>query len=104
MKVYGTNVELSYSEDGTTYTAIADLSKTDLVSRGGTDYRLVLRAASPLALDNMSLTTLDNSGNVATSNGDQYDENFNGGTTPAAFSAPMDNTNGGDEWFPADIW
>lgn len=104
VKVYGTNVELSYSEDGTTYTAIADLSKTDLVSRGGTDYRLVLRAASPLALDNMSLTTLDNSGNVATSNGDQYDENFNGGTTPAAFSAPMDNTNGGDEWFPADIW
>ena len=102
VKVYGTNVELYYSEDGTTYTKIDDLSKTDLVSRSGTDYRLILRAASPLALDNVTITSSDASGNLGTV-GDVYSENFEGGTTPTEFSAPMTNTNP-NEWYPADIW
>lgn len=102
IKVYGTNIELSYSEDGTNYTTISEFSKTDLVSRSGTDYRLILRAASPLALDNVTITSSDASGNLGTV-GDVYSENFEGGTTPTEFSTPMTNTNP-NEWYPADIW
>lgn len=103
VKVYGTSVELSYSDDGTNYTNITDLSKTDLVSRAGSDYRLILRAASPLALDNLEITTLDNSGNIATSAGDIINEDFNAGAIPATLSAPMTNDTP-NEWYPADIW
>lgn len=103
IKVYGTNIELSYSEDGTNYTTISEFSKTDLVSRSGTDYRLILRAASPLALDNVTITSSDASGNLGTV-GDVYSEDFEGGGTPTEFSAPMNNTDSGKEWYPADIW
>ncbi len=102
VKVYGTNIELSYSEDGTTYTSIADLSKTDLVSRSGTDYRLILRAASPLALDNVMITSADASGNLGTP-GDIYNENFDDAATPTALQAPMTDANP-NEWYPVDIW
>lgn len=103
VKVYGTSVELSYSDDGVNYSSIAELSKTDLVSRSGSDYRLMLRAASPLALDNLAITTLDGSGNIATSAGDVIDEDFNAGTVPATMLAPMTNDSP-NEWYPADIW
>ncbi|GAA6134639.1 hypothetical protein NBRC116188_14280 [Oceaniserpentilla sp. 4NH20-0058] len=105
VKVYGTNIELYYSDDGTTYTQVADLSKTDLVSRAGTDYRLILRAASPLALDNLTLTTLDGSGDVSTSTGDLLDKDFNDGNTPASLATPMTDANP-NEWYPSsnDIW
>ena len=103
VKVYGTNIELYYSDDGTTYTQVAELSKTDLVARSGTDYRLLLRAASPLAMDNLMITTLDASGNVSTSSGDQFDADFNDGSTPASMAAPVNHLDAGDEWYPNDI-
>ena len=103
IKVFANTVELYYSDDGTTFTKMTDLSKTDLVSRAGTDYRVILRAASPLALDNLMLTTLDSSGNVATSNGDIMNENFNGGGVLGTMTAPMTNANP-NEWYPTDFW
>ena len=103
IKVFGTNVELYYSDDGTTFTKVTELSKTDLVSRaGGTDYRVILRAASPLALDNLQITSLDINGNAGTA-GDVLDENFNDGNVPSTMSAPMTNANP-NEWYPTDFW
>lgn len=105
VKVFGNTVELYYSDDGTNFTKVDDLSKTDLVSRAGSDYRLILRAASPLALDNLMLTTLDAAGDVSTAEGDLLDQDFDDGNTPAALSTPMTDTNP-NEWYPStnDIW
>ena len=102
IKIFGNTVELYYSNDGTTFTKVDDLSKTDLVSRSGTDYRVILRAASPLALDNLQITSLDSSGNAGTA-GDVLDKNFNDGNVPSTMSAPMTNANP-NEWYPNDFW
>ncbi len=74
---YGTNLVISYSQDGTTFTEARSI--TDFRDRDGNTDSLtfLLRAVNPVVVDNLQVTALDSDGN-ASSAGDILDITFTG--------------------------
>jgi len=61
--IYGSNMKLYYSEDGTTWTEVESLSATDLIGRANS-YTCLLRVVEPVAIDNLLVSTLNADGNL----------------------------------------
>lgn len=98
--VYGNNIEISVSADGTTFETL-EVTGSDPVEtfsfsnfvgladanddgNSDTEYHLVLRSVSALAMDNLQMTTLLANGAIATTAGDLMDED--GSTLPTLFN------------------
>ena len=80
--VYGNNISLKVSDNGTDFTEVMYSSwsgepVTNLESRSGTE-DLLLRARRAVALDNVLITTLDPTGAVSGSVGDIRNNSFTG--------------------------
>ncbi len=80
--VYGNNVSLKVSDNGTdfhevSYSSWNSGSITNLESRSGTE-DLLLRARRAVALDNVIITTLNATGDIATTEGDIRNNSFTG--------------------------
>ena len=109
LDVYGNNIVVSVSTDGTTWTTLTgsydpddefnfiDFIGLDLNddANATTEYHLVLRTVSALAFDNVEITTLTVGGAVATSSGDVM-STLDGSSVPASLLVPA--TYSFDNW------
>jgi len=78
VEFYGTNLVVSYSQDGTTFTEA--MSVDDFRTRVGNtdDLTFLIRASNPVVVDNLQVTTLTAEGAVASTEGDILDLDFTG--------------------------
>ena len=96
--LYGTNLMVSVSEDGSTYSEVEGLTQANMGARAST-YSLLLRARDSLQLDNLEISTLDSSGGMMTVAGDIYSEDFNGDTeVPSSFATDVTDTLNLENW------
>lgn len=99
VEIYGNNLKLSYSADGVTFTEVESMTQSDLLTRTGSDYKLLVRVREALQLDDLVVSTLDSSGNLAGSAGDILSESFDSSmTTPAAFVTDVTETYDLENW------
>ena len=98
--MYGANLVVSVSTDGTTFTELTSLTQDDVADRDGADgYSLLLRVREALQFDNMQISTLDSSGALATSAGDVFDEDFDGDSVaPSLFDTDVTDTLDLENW------
>ena len=75
---YGNSIRVSYSTDGTTFHEIDGLSVDDFryENAGSDDYTLLLRVREPVSIDNLTVTSLDASGEVSGQDAVRMDEGF----------------------------
>ncbi|MBV1884087.1 MAG: hypothetical protein KUG82_20775 [Pseudomonadales bacterium] len=96
--LYGANLMVSVSEDGSTYSEVEGLTQANMGARAST-YSLLLRARDSLQLDNLEISTLDSSGGMMTVAGDIYSEDFNGDTeVPSSFATDVTATLNLENW------
>jgi len=95
---YGTNLVVSYSQDGTEFTVA--MSVTDFKTRVGNtdDLTFLIRCSNPVVLDNLQVTTLDEQGS-ALSAGDILDLDFTGAINQEFGTANVDTDYGLNNWW-----
>ena len=99
LSVFGNTLELAVkSAEATDFTVVELLSRDDLADRSSSaDYRLLLRLASPLMLDNLSIESLDSNGETTGASA-IVDEDFNSAASltdiPTAFTNDVSEDSG----------
>lgn len=77
LNVYGTNMDLYYSEDGVEWTEVEAFSVTDLMNRlAGCYHSVLLRSVDPIVIDNLKISTLTAAGALDGAEGDVLDLDF----------------------------
>ncbi len=96
---YGTNVVVSYSQDGTNFTEA--MSVTDFRSRVGNidDLTFLIRCSNPVVLDNLQVTTLTDQGSKASTAGDILDLDFTGAIDQEFGTTNVNSTYSLDNWW-----
>ena len=95
---YGTNLVVSCSEDGTTFTEAKSVD--DFKTRVGNtdDLTLLIRAVNPVVVDNLQVTTLTAEG-VASTEGDILDLDFTGSIDSEFATTDVGSDYGLDTWW-----
>ncbi|MBW1691951.1 MAG: hypothetical protein JRJ70_14625 [Deltaproteobacteria bacterium] len=96
---YGTNLVVSYSEDGIDFDPV--MSVYDFKNRvGNTDnLTFLIRASNPVVVDNLQVTTLTQEGEVATAAGDILDLDFTGSIDSQFGTTDVSANYGLDGWW-----
>ncbi len=96
---YGTNLVVSYSEGGTTFTEA--MSVTDFRTRVGNtdDLTFLIRAVNPVVVDNLQVSALDSSGELLSTAGNILDLDFTSSIDPDFGTADVGETYGLDGWW-----
>ena len=75
--IYGQNMKLFYSENGTGLIEVESFSVDDLMNRlENNDHTFLLRVTDPMAIDNVRISTLAADGDLAGTAGDILDLDF----------------------------
>ena len=92
---FGNKIVVSFSEDGEVWNQVAYIdsarNRSDTLSEG---HQILLQVREPLAIDNISVTTLNISGEVANSEGDLLQVNFEEDSNDLSLG---DEANGDDQ-------
>lgn len=75
--IYGRNMKLYYSEDGTEFIEVESFSVDDLMNRvADNDHVFLLRVTDPMVIDNIQVSTLNADGDLAGNAGNILDLGF----------------------------
>jgi len=97
---YGTNLVVSYSEDGTTFTEAVSVSDFKTRADNTDDLTFLIRASNPAVVDNLQVSSLNADGTLtANGAGDILDLDFTGTIDGEFGTTDVSTAHGLDDWW-----
>ena len=96
---YGTNLVVSHSEDGTTFTEAMSVDNFKTRVSNTDDLTFLIRAVNPVVVDDLQVTTLTAEGAVASAQGDILDLDFTSSIDSEFGTTDVSSDHGLDNWW-----